>query len=170
MLKTFVIIILWCTFNITIAHGCASLRSADESIRMLQEKIQTDQIGQVQVFYVPYNRLPSIAVSPSALERSWEIETDHVKWPEYIKSLNATLRNARFCASLSEPALHWGVVIRDKRGDRIISIYLDKNYFFNSNVRGKIDGINITTNHELISWFEDNFSKGLLRKRPSAVE
>ena len=88
MMKHFAIVVLWCLLNTSVAHGCENVSRADETVRALRQKLRISNIGQVHVFFVPYDRLPVIAVSPSALERSWEIQINPAKSLECVPAWN----------------------------------------------------------------------------------
>lgn len=170
MMKHFAIVVLWCLLNTSVAHGCENLSRADETVRALRQTLRISNIGQVHVFFVPYDRLPVIAVSPSALERSWEIQINPAESLEYLHSLDITLGRTKLCALGDEPDLHWGIVIYDKGGARITSIYLDKKYFLTSKIRGKINGINVLVDKYFLDWFEDNFLKNVLHIKPHVTD
>lgn len=161
---------LWCLLNTSVAHGCENLSRADESVRALRQKLRTGEIGQVHVFFRPYDHNPPIPVSPSALERSWEIQINPAKSLEYLRSIDITLGRTKFCAPQYTPSLHWGIVIYDKDGARITSIYLERKYFLTSNIRGKIDAINVLVDKYLLDWFEDNFLKNVLHIKPHVTD
>jgi hypothetical protein len=157
-------VVVWLVFVLffytepVFAFNCGkALPNSENVIHALKDKISSRDIGKVRVFFRRYNHNPPIAIYPELLEKRWEIEVNQKDATKHASSLIAGLQKYKICASDDTSSLNWGIVIYDRNGARIISVYAERRYHGIHDVRGLINESNVIISGHLLDWFESCF-------------
>jgi hypothetical protein len=166
MLKYY-LAVLMIFIGVEVAHGCDVDHVMDSGrLDKLRSHISANDIGKVRVFSRPYGLVTMLPMSPETLEGRWEIPVDPSKYMEYVGALLEEMTKSEICMSPSYRDIAWGIVVYSRDGQRILSLYLERNYFFVPYVRGQIDragGVEVPLT--LLHWFESRFPPAGFRRR-----
>jgi hypothetical protein len=135
------------------AHGGTNDVATGPLLKLAQ--LQSNRVGQVEIYYYPEEVLTQRAIRPKELEQRFrsKIVLRDLQQSDFGKYLTAAVHSKSFSPRASGNAdVRWGLVFFDEKGERIVSIYLDR---FG---KGEVDGLLVDTDGTLLQLFRKKFS------------
>lgn len=145
---------LWITYGRVTSDEINDLDPVPQSI---VAGLLDGRIERIDVYFLPYDVLTSVQVTPEQLEVSATKKFSVKLTPSSAKSWADTVEKIRLTDLSSPLDLRWGIVFLDRSGSRMHSIYLNSRYITGTGRKGYLDGKLYGFNASLINWLEANY-------------
>jgi len=145
-------------------HAC-DLNAARTSVDSIREQLSAGKIERIDVRRIPDHVNTFIAVRREHFELYSHAQDSSILMQRSLilterrrLELARAFRRLQLAEPSISPDLRWEIVLRDRSGNSLHSIFLDKPYLLTWGRRGYIDGNLCWFSPSLLGWLEKRFS------------
>jgi hypothetical protein len=168
MTRLWVALVLLCSlWSVSSAVHACDLNAAHTSIESIHEQLSAGKIERIDVRRIPDDVNTFVAVRREHFESYSYAQYSSIVMQRSLiltEPKRLELAGAFRRLEVAEPSisldLRWEIVLLDRPGNSLHSIFLDKPYLFTWGRRGYIDGNLCWFSSSLIAWLEKQFSSG----------
>jgi len=153
-------ILLCCLWLISSAAHACDLNSALTSIESIQEQLSAGKIKRIDVRRIPDDLNTFVAVRREQFELYRHTQNSLIVTEQHRLELSGVFGRLKLAELSTSPDLRWEIVLLDRSGSSLHSIFLDKEYWNARGRRGYIDGNLCWFSSSLIDWLEKQFPSG----------
>jgi hypothetical protein len=160
-------VLLCCLWIVSSAVHACDLNAAHTSIESIREQLSAGEIERVDVRRIPDDVNTFVAVRREHFESYSHAQYSSIVMQRSLiltepkrLELAGALRRLEVAEPSISPDLRWEIVLFDRSGKSLHSIFLDKPYLFTWGRRGYIDGNLCWFSSSLIGWLEKQFPSG----------
>ena len=157
-------VLLCCLWSFSSAALACDLNAAHTSIESIREQLSASKIERLDVRRIPDHVNTFIAVRREDFESYSQVQDPSILMQRSLilterkrLKLAGVFRRLEVAETSMSPDLRWEIVLRDRSGNSLHSIFLDKPYLFTWGRRGYIDGNLCWFSSSLIDWLERQF-------------
>ena len=140
----------WLALSVVILVVCGTIHSQPRNDSSSKYGIIPEAVERVEILYYPERILTRTALTPEMLERQYKYKVEIRDFPASLQraQLVPVLREASFSPSPSRSYdLRTAVVLFDKSGNRMLSLYFD-----HSGRNGVVNREPVSTNDVVYRW------------------
>jgi hypothetical protein len=140
---------LWLALSIAIITTCSLAGSQAHNENSSYYGIAPAAVERVEILYYPERILTRAALTPERLERLYKYRVEIREFPESVQRerLVPALREASFSPSGRSYDLRTAVLLFDKSGNRMLSLYFDR-----GGKNGVVNREPVSTNDVVYRW------------------